>query len=333
MNSRAEKLEKLEKKPKSSAVMTLDASGLLTGLQNKINELKAVMGAGVGVDIDALTEELNRIDQFMPAIKELVDAIDSIDIPKVPDFPENIDINGLKELSEHIQKHNEALSSLKVPESIKVIGLAELTKNIKNYERYTKKLSEFKIPDASIRVDLADKKAVQNLVQKLEELTKAVGDSNIKFSQAMGDYVPFRRVRYNGNQLQFDDDSWSGHGGGGGGGSNMGIDESNSIFVNGVLVEVKFTIIQNASSGAIVSGVANKKIRVLSYVLVASDTTNLKWQSNATDLSGLFYLIGSTGVSSGYSPKGHFQTAAGETLNLSNSGSKAVGGHLSYIEV
>lgn len=101
-------------------------------------------------------------------------------------------------------------------------------------------------------------------------------------------------------------------------------------------VTPKFKVISASSSGdnTLVSGVSNKKIRVLSYVLMANGTVNAKFQSSTGgDITGLLYLVANTGASSGFSPVGHFETVAGEALELNLSGAVAVGGHLTYIEV
>lgn len=101
-------------------------------------------------------------------------------------------------------------------------------------------------------------------------------------------------------------------------------------------VTPKFAAIAASSSGdnTLVSGVGSKKLRVLSYVLMSNGTVNAKFQSSTGgDISGLLYMVANTGASSGFSPVGHFQTVAGEDLQLNLSGAVAVGGHLTYIEV
>lgn len=101
-------------------------------------------------------------------------------------------------------------------------------------------------------------------------------------------------------------------------------------------VTPKFAVIAASSSGdnTLVSGVGSKKIRVLNYVLMSNGTVNAKFQSSTGgDITGLLYLIANTGASSGYAPTGHFETVAGEDLQLNLSAAIAVGGHLSYIEV
>lgn len=98
----------------------------------------------------------------------------------------------------------------------------------------------------------------------------------------------------------------------------------------------KFAAVAASSSGdnTIVAAVTSKKIRVLSYTLMANAAVNAKWQSSvAGDKSGLLYLAANGGVSSGFCPLGHFETVAGEALELNLSGAVAVGGHITYVEV
>lgn len=114
-------------------------------------------------------------------------------------------------------------------------------------------------------------------------------------------------------------------------------EETSTIFSGGVSLTPQFASIVASSSGAttLVSAVAGKRIRVLAYVLMANGTVNVKWQShtNATDLTGLDYLIANTGVAPGYVPVGHFQTNIGEALDINLSASIAVGGHFTYVVV
>lgn len=99
----------------------------------------------------------------------------------------------------------------------------------------------------------------------------------------------------------------------------------------------KFARIVASSSGAteVVAAVTLKKIRVLSYVVVADAAVNVKFQSHVTptDKTGLMYCAAKGGVSSGFSPVGHFETVAGEALDINLSGAVAVGGHVSYLEI
>ncbi len=109
-----------------------------------------------------------------------------------------------------------------------------------------------------------------------------------------------------------------------------------SVLYNGTTsLTPKFAAITASASGAtsVVALVAAKKIRVISYVVVANAAVNVKFQSNSTDKTGLLYLSANGGVSGAYAPTGHFETASGEALNINLSAAVAVGGHLTYIEV
>lgn len=100
---------------------------------------------------------------------------------------------------------------------------------------------------------------------------------------------------------------------------------------------VLYAAIAASSSGnnTIVSAVTGKKIRVLTYVIIANGTVNAKWQDGAsgTDLSGLLYLVVNTGASIPFCPVGQLQTSASTLLNLNLSAGVAVGGHLTYVLV
>lgn len=100
---------------------------------------------------------------------------------------------------------------------------------------------------------------------------------------------------------------------------------------------ISYATISASSSGAntLINAVSGKRIIVLSYVVVANGTVNVKFQSHITptDLTGLEYLVANTGVSAGYNPVGHFATIVGEALDINLSASIAVGGHVTYVTV
>lgn len=113
--------------------------------------------------------------------------------------------------------------------------------------------------------------------------------------------------------------------------------ESNQMTSGGAVVTPKFATIAASSSGnnTVVAAVTSKKIRVLALKLLANGTVNAKWQSGAggTDLTGLSYLVANSGEVLPFNPAGWFETGSNTLLNLNLSGSVAVGGHLTYIEV
>lgn len=117
---------------------------------------------------------------------------------------------------------------------------------------------------------------------------------------------------------------------------NPGAIDGGTIYSGGTALTPKFAPIAESSSGAneVIAAVTAKKIRVLSFNLMASAAVNAKWQSAATDLTGLSYFSAAGGgISVPFNPLGLFETLAGEALNLNLSGAVAVGGSLVYVEV
>lgn len=97
--------------------------------------------------------------------------------------------------------------------------------------------------------------------------------------------------------------------------------------------------VSNAGANTVVTGVPTKKIRVLSYVIIAAGAVTAKWQSGTTDLSGAMPLAANGGAAPSISILapgamiGLFETAAGDSLVLNLGGAVNVSGHLTYIEV
>lgn len=112
---------------------------------------------------------------------------------------------------------------------------------------------------------------------------------------------------------------------------------TDKIYNGATALTPKFAVITASTSGVnqIVAAVNGKQIRVLSYTLSVSAAVNSKWQSHVspTDETGLIYAAAAGTTHAGFSPVGHFQTIAGEALDLNLSGNVAVGGSLVYVEV
>ena len=113
--------------------------------------------------------------------------------------------------------------------------------------------------------------------------------------------------------------------------------ETGTVYSGSTALTPKFKVITASATGAttIVALVASKKIRVLKWDMVANGAVNVKWQSSVTptDITGLYYFAANGGIESGFCPVGHFETIAGEALNINLSGAVAVGGVLTYVEV
>lgn len=101
-----------------------------------------------------------------------------------------------------------------------------------------------------------------------------------------------------------------------------------------------YTKVTTATSGnnQIVAGVANKKIRVVAYVLVADSAVSVYWADGTTAVSGAMKMA--TGIpipgnpmlfADGDGVQGHFETSQGADLTLNLSGNVQVSGHVAYI--
>lgn len=114
-------------------------------------------------------------------------------------------------------------------------------------------------------------------------------------------------------------------------------DAYDAIYNGATALTPKFAVITASASGAttVVAAVTSKKIVVTNIVLMSNAAVNVKFQSHVTptDITGLLYLAANTGFAPGYDPTGHFQTVAGEALDINLSTGVAVGGWLKYIEV
>lgn len=95
----------------------------------------------------------------------------------------------------------------------------------------------------------------------------------------------------------------------------------------------QFATVNTAASGdtAIVAANASNKVKVVSYVLVATGAVGVKWRSAANDRSGAMALGANGVVSAIGSDDAHLlETAVGEALNLNLSAAVQVSGHISY---
>jgi hypothetical protein len=102
-------------------------------------------------------------------------------------------------------------------------------------------------------------------------------------------------------------------------------------------IEIKRVVVDDALSGdnEIVAAVTGKKIRVLSGCLVATGAVTVRFESGAggTALTGQMSLAANQDLVLGFDPLGHFETAAGQALNLELGGAVSVDGWLNYIEI
>lgn len=100
----------------------------------------------------------------------------------------------------------------------------------------------------------------------------------------------------------------------------------------------KFVAVAAAGNGdnTLVAAVTGKKIRVLAGHLTMTGTAvTIRFESAAsgTALTGQMTPLQGTSISLPFCPLGHFETIAGQLLNLELGGAQAVAGWIVYIEV
>ncbi len=110
-----------------------------------------------------------------------------------------------------------------------------------------------------------------------------------------------------------------------------------SMYNGATALTPKFAIIDDALLGdnTLVAAVTGKKIRVLSLMLVASGSVNVRFESGAsgTALSGQMQLTTQDGFTLPFNPIGWFETAITTLLNMELSAAVSVDGMLTYVEV
>lgn len=118
--------------------------------------------------------------------------------------------------------------------------------------------------------------------------------------------------------------------------------ESGTVRVGSSQLTPKFAVISLAATGTLVAAVTSKRIRVLSLLmtvdcLTGDETYTFKSGAGGTAITGA--LGDASGAAAvlvveyGFSPVGHFQTVAGELLELSLVVSALARGSLCYVEV
>lgn len=89
--------------------------------------------------------------------------------------------------------------------------------------------------------------------------------------------------------------------------------------------------VAGAGDNQLVAANATKKIKVVSYVIVASAAVSAKWRSGTTDLAGAMAFAANSGAAMAGSTQAHlFETAINQAFNVNLSGAVAVAGHFSY---
>lgn len=102
---------------------------------------------------------------------------------------------------------------------------------------------------------------------------------------------------------------------------------------------MKYAVVNASASGSntIVAAVSNKRIRVLSYVIIAAGAVTVTWQSASTAISGPMALAANGGAAPAAGQAvpagliGQFETNQGDALVISLGAAVSVAGHITYI--
>lgn len=96
----------------------------------------------------------------------------------------------------------------------------------------------------------------------------------------------------------------------------------------------KGNIAASQTDSSLVAAVTDKKIRVISFrVMTGGTATNVTFNSASTAISETFACGANGGISSAWSPTGHFETLAGEALTITTGAGSTSGVGVTYILV
>lgn len=105
----------------------------------------------------------------------------------------------------------------------------------------------------------------------------------------------------------------------------------------GYVIHAKTITASASGNTAVVAAVTGKRIKVISYDLIANGSVNVKFQSETNDIDGspLWYLTQNSGVTKPVTmisnqPVVYLRTNAGESLNINLSASESVSGSVLY---
>lgn len=154
------------------------------------------------------------------------------------------------------------------------------------------------------------------LEKAIIEVKQRIQESSV-IEQAPEEYQPVRRVVKLGNRLIFDDQPTPSRSGGGGGVANP---------------DVMFAKIALSGAGTdTLVAATSKHISVVGYVVVFPESGTVTFKSGTTAITGAMSFAANGGAAAaGTEHFPVFQTAIGEALNITTTGSGAQG-HLSYI--
>src|SRR3990167_5657785 len=248
MASREDKLKQIRQRKleeKITPPIKVDSKELVTALDERIKQFKAVFDSGVAVNAGELIEQLKEIKSFAPIMASFSEALGLVKIPDSINLntPDGIKLEGLKEFQQVWKTQSELLTSLNIPETIQIGGTSDLIKAFNEHgkllanvnipekvtldglpalislvDKYIKQIT--KLEDAigaerTIKIDFVNDNGVAKIIEAIDALTTYTKENLYTGSQDEGDFIPVRRVRKIDRKLIFDDDAWQGGNSGG----------------------------------------------------------------------------------------------------------------------
>lgn len=140
---RKTKLKQLEdRQAKQEPVSVGELDSYIKRFETVVAEFKDVLGSGTEINnVEELILQLNKIEALQPAIDKLNETIGKI---KLPDYPEQVKIDGLSDLLKTLDKPQQ---------KIDLKPIEDVTKNLKEL---TKAIDSIKVPEQKLKQQPSD---------------------------------------------------------------------------------------------------------------------------------------------------------------------------------
>lgn len=158
----------------------------IESMHGKLNALYTIIG-----------KMIDKVDpkSYLEANEKQLVSVNNALVELIAKYEQGINVNNFDEVKDQLEELTKAVNS-------------DVT--VKN---------QVSIPEG-LATDESIKSLHRQIINVMVEFNKAINRPEPKPDQSAEAYVPFRRVRYDGQRLVFDDKTWATGGGGGGGSSS-----------------------------------------------------------------------------------------------------------------